>query len=1022
MQAEYKQVTVLFADVVRSMDIAVSVDLERLREIIMVLVERSAAVIRRFGGTVDFIGDGVMAIFGAPLALEDHAFRGCLAALAIQHEAGRLAAEIQSRDGVQLQLRVGLNSGRVIAGSLGAGTPGYTAIGEAVGFAQRMESVAPPGGVLVSESTARLVEHVAMLGDPEWVYVKGADAPVCTRRLTGIGARGVVRRAEAGLVGRQREMATLDAAVDRAISGRGCVLSMLGPAGIGKSRVAREAAQRAAARGVEVFTVFCESHAREIPLQVFTQLLRVGCGIDGLDDEGARAVVRQRVPGADPSDVLLLDDLLGIADPEVALPQSDPEVRRRRLLGLMDTAALARTEPALLIIEDAHWIDAASETMLDDFLAVVPRTRMTVLIVARPEYAGVLTRNRDGGTIALAPLSDNEIAALIAEMLGPDPSVRELATTIMQRAAGNPFFAEEMVRELIQRGALTGSPGGYVCGGGDAEYTVPATVQATIEARIDRLTTQAKQTLNAASVIGMTFGADLLSALGIEPDLDELVRVELIDQAQFAPDREYTFRHPLIRSVAYEAQLSSERAQWHRLLAAVVQERAAGSVDEHAAMIAEHLQAAGDLLAAYGWHMRAAARAAVRDIGAARLSWQRADGIVDELPGDESARLPMRIAPRTMLYVTNGLDSAMEDSAERFAELREWCTAADDKVSLAMAMSGRSVELLYSGRSREGAQLASEQMALLESIGRPDLTLGLSFIACCNFVDRGDFDEMLRWSQTVVDLAGGDPVKGAGFGIGSPLAVGLAFRSTARWWCGHRGWYRDLTAALEIVRDGAPDTRCAIAAWTYGAAFQYGVLRADDQVLRELEEIVRLSESGTVVGQVLALFTLAAGLLNRQAAADRERGVQAMERVRELVLQERAVFLAPVADVWIAGERARRGELDQAISVLGPVVDELHRAGRNGYGIWATGVLAETLLGRGGPGDLPDARTQIAWLADLSTGQDSAIVRIMLLRLRALLARAEGDPGFRELVRRYRAMAQSLGFEGHLDSAARLAE
>ena len=264
--AEYKQVTVLFADVVRSMDVAAAVDVERLREVMTELVERSATVVRRYGGTVEYTGDGVMAMFGAPVALEDHAFRACLAALAIQEEANRLAAEVPRRDGVDLRVRVGLNSGRVIAGDIGSGSLGYAATGAPVGLAQRMESVAPPGGVMLSESTARLVEHAVMLAEPEWVHIKGADEPVRARRLLTIDPRdGLVGQAEASLVGRRWEMAALDANVDRAIDGRGGVVNVVGPPGIGKSRTAREAASLAAGRGVEVFWTFCESHACDIP-------------------------------------------------------------------------------------------------------------------------------------------------------------------------------------------------------------------------------------------------------------------------------------------------------------------------------------------------------------------------------------------------------------------------------------------------------------------------------------------------------------------------------------------------------------------------------------------------------------------------------------------------------------------------------------------------------------------------------------------------------------------------------------
>ena len=314
-RAEYKQVTVLFADVVHSMDIASAVGAERLREIMTELVNRATAVVQRYGGTVDkFTGDGIMAVFGAPVALEDHAVRACRAALGIQDETVRLAAAVKDRDGVDLQLRVGLNSGQVIAGEIGSGPFGYTAVGEQVGMAQRMESVAPPGGVMVSESTARLVEHVAVLSEMEMVSIKGADAPVPAHRLVAMEPhRGSLGRSEATLVGREQEIRVLTRLLDRSMSGHGGVVGVVGAAGIGKSRVVREAAAIAAARGVDVFWTFCESLTSEIPLHAVSCLLRAATGVDELDGAAARVQIRARFPGADPEDLLLLDDLLGIA-------------------------------------------------------------------------------------------------------------------------------------------------------------------------------------------------------------------------------------------------------------------------------------------------------------------------------------------------------------------------------------------------------------------------------------------------------------------------------------------------------------------------------------------------------------------------------------------------------------------------------------------------------------------------------------------------------------------------------------
>ena len=1022
--AEYKQVTALFADVVRSMDIAAAVDIERLREIMTELVERSAAVVQRYGGgSVEYTGDGLMALFGAPVALEDHAFRACLAALAIQEEADRLAADVQRRDGVALRLRVGLNSGRVIAGEIGSGSLGYAATGEPVGYAQRMESVAPPGGVMLSESTARLVEHIVMLADPELVRIKGADEPVCARRLVGIGPRdGQSGRDEVGLVGRGWEMAALDAMVERTIGGRGGVVNVVGPPGIGKSRAAREAAALAASRGVEVFWAFCESHAGDIPFHVLAQLLRAGTGVADLDGEAARMRVRAGVPDADPQDLLLLDDLLGIADPEVSLPAIDPDARRRRLTALINAASLARAEPALYVIEDAHWIDAVSESMLADFLTVIPRTSSMVLITYRPEYEGALTRAHGAQTIALAPLADSDTVALLGELLGSDPSVAELAAIIAERAAGNPFFAEEMVRELVQRGVLAGERGGYVCSADVAEVSVPATVQAAIEARIDRLEAPAKRTLNAASVIGARFGAELLAALGIHAVFDELLSAELIDQVRFTPSAEYAFRHALIRAVAYESQLKSDRAEWHRRLAATIQESEPGSVEENAALIAEHLQAAGELHAAYGWHMRAAAWSTNRDIAAARVSWERARRIADALPADDPGQLSMRIAPRTMLCATDWQARAIHESRGRFAELQELCSAAGDKVSLAIGMSGLATELMYAGRAREGSRLASEQMALLETIGDPNLTIGLAFVAFANWFASGEFGEILRWSQTVVDLAAGDTTKGAGFGMGSPLAIAVAFRCVARWWLGRPGWRQDLHDAVAMARNSDPATLGLVVTWTYGA-IAYGVLRADDSALRAIEEAVQTAQrASSDIALIFAEYALAVALLYRDAAADRHRGLELMVQAREWQ-RARMPSLVPLTEVAAARERARRGDRDAAIPVMRKAVDEMHQAGQLGYGVFGTGLLVETLLERGAEGDLAEAQEAFGRLADLSADEGSAILEVTLLRLRALLARARGDDvGYRDLASRYRAMAESLGFEGHIAWAAAMVE
>ena len=513
---------------------------------------------QRYGGTVDkFTGDGIMAVFGAPVALEDHAVRACLAALGIQEEAQAVADGVRQLDGVDLQLRVGLNSGQVIAGEIGSGALGYTAVGEHVGMAQRMESVASPGGVMLSSSTARLVEGMAELGEPELVQIKGAEEPVPARRLFGVGQQDRnAARAESSLVGRRWEMSAVEGLLDRAIDGHGSVVGVVGPPGIGKSRLTREVAAMANRRGVDVFATFCESHTTKVPFHVIARLMRSATGVEGVDPTAARALIEAGAfTDADPEDVALYEDLLGIADPETAPLRIDPDARRRRLTALVNSATLATTTPAVYVIEDAHWIDESSESMLADFLTVIPQTPLLTLITYRPEYRGALAQMPGAQTLALAPLSAPETTTLVSELLGPDPSVGELGRTIAERAAGTPFFAEEIVRDLAERGVLQGNPGTYVSAAEAADATVPATLQATIASRIDRLDPTVKRTLNAAAVVGSRFGADLLTALDVEPVVAELLAAQFIDQVTFTGHPEYVFHHPLIRAVAYEAQL-----------------------------------------------------------------------------------------------------------------------------------------------------------------------------------------------------------------------------------------------------------------------------------------------------------------------------------------------------------------------------------------------------------------------------------------------------------------------------------
>jgi adenylate cyclase len=964
------------------MDIAAVVGAERLREILGSVFDRCATAVVGCGGTVDkFTGDGIMALFGAPIALEDHAFRACLAALDIQHEISELADEVQGRDGVELRLRIGLNSGQVITGEIGSDKPSYTAVGEQVGMAQRMESVAPPGGVILSESTARLVQATTILGAPEFVRIKGAVELVPARRLLKINTERLQLRSATTLVGRSWELGTIDSLLDEVTDGTGAIVTVAGSPGIGKTRLAREAAVTAGERGVAVFSTYCESHSSDIAFRVVTRLLRAITGVNDLDPTAARDSVRAQVPDADSQDVLLLDDLLGIADPALPLPEIAPDARRRRLITLINTVSLARTTPTLYVIEDVHWIDQASEALIADFLTVIPHTPSLVLITYRPEYRGPLSRLNDAQSIRLRPLSMNHAAALTTELLGGDPSVAGLGAVISERAAGNPFFVEEIVRDLAEQGVLDGPPGARRQQHALRDVQVPATLQAAIAARIDRLDADAKRTLNAAAVIGARFDTGLLSLLAPDPAVDELVAAQLIDQTRYTPHAEYAFHHPLIQSVAYTTQLKSTRAQLHRRLADAIE-----PTDENAAFIAEHLESADDFADAYAWHMRAGAWSISRDITAAHTSWVRARQLADDLPTDYPNRADARIAPRVQISAT-AWRAGGSGGESGFEELRDLCATAGDQRSLAMGMAGQIITLEVRNRRREASQLGSELTAVLERIGDPALTVAAGVSVVVAKFWTAEMTELLRVAELVIDASGGD-VNVGNLVLESPVLVVSTLRGTARWCLGTSGWKDDLQASVTLSHQVDPATRAVVAVYTYVAAMPNGVLVADAAALRETADALAVLEQEGDNFSLNEARIARAVVLARQDGPKRSEAFELLAKVRDEVNDERGAWLVPpIIDTHIAEEKARTGDLDGAITLARSVLDDLYGGGGSLFCPPATTVLVQSLLARASDSDLKETQAVIDRLATASPSDPGmALIEVTSLRLKALLA------------------------------------
>lgn len=1019
--AEYKQVTVLFADVVRSMDIAAALGAERLREVMTELVDRCAAVVQRYGGTVDkFTGDGIMALFGAPITLEDHAFRACLAALDIQQVTQQLAVEVARRDGIDLRLRVGLNSGRVIAGEVGATHLGYTAVGAQVGMAQRMEAVAPPGGVMLTESTARLVEDRVVLGEQESVHIKGVEDPVPARRL--LSADGEHRRKprhESRLVGRQQEQDAVAQLLDQADRGSGTIVTVTGRPGVGKTRLARESLAVARRRGFEVFVTYCESHTREIAFHVVSRLLRAVFEIGGLTAEQAQSRVRAEMPYASAEDLLLLDDLLGVRDGEMPAPDIGPDARRRRLVDLVKTVALARSQPAVYVIEDAQWIDGVSESMLTEFAATVPRMRAMLFVMYRPEYRGPLAGISGACSFTLAPLSDSHIIELIKELLGEHPSVLGLATVIADHAGGIPFCAEEIVRDLMERGELEGTPGAYVCTREVRDIHVPPTVQAIIGARIDRLTAPAKRILHAAAVIGAQFDTELLAHLlesnSEGTDLTPLIEAELVEPLTRARPGTYAFCHPLIQAVAYESQLKAGRSELHRRIAAVMQRTRGGFTGQEAALVATQYAAAGDLRDAFDWHMDAAAWYGARDIRAARQSWQLALRVADQLPAGEPDLLAMRIAPRALLC-GSAFQVGGTPADTGFEELRELTTAAGDKKSLAVGMAGHLTTLTFNSRHREAAEMATEFATLVESIGDPAMTVGLFCAAAQAKWEAGEATESLRLAQRIIDLADGDPTMG-NVVIGSPLAWALTLKGAAEMFLGRPGWRDDLRAGIVLARSVDDGARSFVQLYKYAAAILNGAVHPSARdVALAAESLEVAQQSGDNAALAYALVNRAIALLYSDSESG---GLEVLVTAQEMfVHQQLTQAVRRMCDIEFARERSRSGDCSGAIELASTVLAEQFDTGEMIFRGPATTVLVEALLARGCAADIAAAAHAVDRLAAVPTEPGFVLHELPILRLRALLARAHGDEaGYARFRERFRAKAIHAEFEGCLVQA-----
>ena len=626
LEGERKHVSVLFADVVDSMRLAEGLDAEEWHRILDRVFDILARGVHRFEGTINqFTGDGVMALFGAPVAHEDHAQRACHAAISAMEELHAYASTLRTH-GLELSVRMGLNSGEVVVGKIGDDLRmDYTAQGHCVGLAARMEQLAAPGTVLLTEHTARLVEGFFALADLGPRAMKGVSAPVRVfqlgeigpfrTRLDASGLRGLSR-----LIGREAELAWLESILSRSIESNGQVVGVVGDAGVGKSRLCLEFSQRCRARGIAVYEVHCPAHGATVPWLAIRELLQSYLALDQVEGvEPIRRSVAQQLRALDAGfedAIPLVLEVLGVGD--AAAPDDSPQSVATRLAAFMRRFVRLRSahEPVVLLLDDAHWIDRASDELVREVGASVRDTRTLLLANFRPEYRPAWIGGSHYQQLALSPLGEGASRELVQDLLGSDGSLGEVSDLIRERTGGNPFFTEEVVHALAASGSLIGERGAYRLMAPVDTLALPETVQSLLAARIDRLDEQAKHLLQAAAVIGKQFDEPLLGEVSGLDGHDLNAALGALQDGEFmrlvapSPRPEYAFKHPLMRDVAYRSQLAERRARLHAAVATALEKLRADRLGEHASLIAHHWEASGVRLEAARWKRRAALKVA----------------------------------------------------------------------------------------------------------------------------------------------------------------------------------------------------------------------------------------------------------------------------------------------------------------------------------------------------------------------------------------------------------------------------
>ena len=984
LSGERKQVTVLFADLKGSMELLADRDPEEARAFLDPVLERMMEAVHRYEGTVNqVLGDGIMALFGAPLAHEDHAVRACYAALHMREALRRHTQDLRRTHGLEVQVRIGLNSGEVVVRAIGNDLHmDYTAVGQTTHLAARMEQLATPGTIRLTAHTLRLAEGFIQVTPLGPIPVKGLAEPVEVFELLGAAptrtrfqataARGLTR-----FVGRDAEMDTVHRALEQAQTGHGQVVALVGEPGVGKSRLVWEFTHSHRTRDWLVLEGGSVSYGKATPYLPVLDLLKGYCRIGAHDDLRA---IREKVTGK----VLTLDEalrpalvpLLDVPGEDPKWAALDPPQRRQRTLDALKRLLLreSQVQPLCCVFEDLHWLDSETQALLDGLVESLPAARLLLLVNYRPEYQHGWGTKTYYTQLRLDPLSSASAEELLAALLGHVPELQPLKQLLIERTGGNPFFLEESVRTLVEAGALAGERGAYHVAQPVATLQVPASVQGVLAARIDRLATEDKQLLQTAAVVGKDVSYPLLQAVAdlsedaLRGGLAHLQAGEFLYEAQLFPDLAYTFKHALTHEVAYGGLLQERRRTLHARLVEAMEERYGDRLAEQVEHLGHHASRGEVWGKAVAYLRQAGVKALARWANhESAIYFEQALDALHHLPETAKAleqAIDLRFDLRNSLWPLGEFEKI-------FGYLREaesLATKLNDRKRLAWVWGHMSGHFSVTGHSTEARTFGKNALALAET--RADLPLQAHVneylgLAC---LTSGDYQGAKDHFRRIVQMLKIDRSLDGLYVSGFPVASSHAWLA---WSHAERGEFEEGMAhgkeGVRIAETYGRPHSLIIACWNLAYL----------QIIKgEIGNAVRLLERAIALFREYSLTlwspTLTAALGFVWARSGRvPDGLSLLQEARDAIKSIgvgawHSLILVQCGEGYAIADR-----LEDALEFAGRALTLSRERGQRGYEGYALRLLGEI----SSHPDPPDAETAVGYFLQSMTLADELSMR-----------------------------------------------